>query len=156
MLTQEKLKEKIVYFPNTGKFHNAKTGREVGTADKRGYVKILVNGKSYRAHRLAWLYVHGNFPKNEIDHIDGDRSNNKLKNLRDVTRAVNCMNMPKTDRNTTGFKGVDYFKPAQLYRSRIVKDGKRLFLGYFKTPEEAYKAYCDAGNLHHGDNFHPG
>lgn len=156
MITQEQLKEKLVYFPKTGNFHNASNGKPVGHFDERGYVSVNVNGKSYRAHRLAWLYVYGKMPENEIDHIDGDRGNNKIDNLRDVTRSVNCLNMPKTGRNNTGFKGVDYFKPAELYRARIVKNGKRMFLGYFKTPEEAHKAYCDAGGIYHGNNFHPG
>lgn len=118
-LTQERLKEILSYNPVTGEFtwitraskHNTnKIGKVAGSLHKStGYLRVCIDGTTYLMHRLVWLYVHGNFPKgdkNQIDHIDGDRVNNKLVNLKVCSIAENQRNQKMTIRNTSGVTGV--------------------------------------------------
>ena len=113
-----------------------------------GYVRIRINGKSYRAHRLVFLVHHGYLPK-EIDHIDGNKSNNAIENLRPATHSQNAHNAGKRKDNTSGFKGVTWYKPAKKWLARIKFKGKQNHLGYFDTAEQAYAAYCQAANKLH-------
>lgn len=110
-LTQERLKELLNYNAATGKFTwavtrrgYAKIGSEAGRVNNKGYREISVDGKRYKAHRLAWLYVHGNWPKDQIDHIDRVRDNNSISNLRDVDQSTNLNNTGPQKNNTSGVK----------------------------------------------------
>lgn len=110
-LTQERLKELLHYGPNSGLFMwrvdrrgTAKAGQWAGRTNSKGYVEISVDGKRYKAHRLAWLYTHGVWPKGQIDHKDRDRAGNWIDNLRDVTQSVNLKNTGAQKNNTSGVK----------------------------------------------------
>lgn len=152
------LKSLIRYDAKTGEFerlskssHNAKSG----TVNVHGYRVISLNNKQYYAHRLAWLYVFGEMPKGQIDHINGNRSDNRLDNLRDVSVSTNQQNLRKAQKNSkTGFLGVMYMgekRRGKKYSSAVHHKGKRHNLGYFETPEEAHKAYLIAKRkIHEG------
>ena len=116
MLTQAELKENLIYFPDDGIFmwkvsrRSAKANTIAGGGNKKGYIMIGLNQKQYFAHILAWLYVTGEYPKGDLDHIDGNKQNNSFSNLREATRSQNCMNRKKASNNTTGYKGVSFNK----------------------------------------------
>lgn len=148
-LTAERLREVLDYDPDTGVFTrkvrtgNVKIGDVAGSFNGKGYIRIGIDGRLHRAHRLAWLYVTGEWPKDQIDHINGDRGDNRLANLREVNNAENQHNLRKARAdNTTGFLGVSprYGK----FRAYIMVDGKNKHLGCFPTPEAAHAAYLEA------------
>lgn len=148
-LTQTRLRELLLYDPETGFFTSKSTiGRRTKgfvytRTGSRGYVVIDVDGQRYAAHRLAWLYMHGTDPENYIDHIDGNRSNNRLANLRDVTHSVNMQNQRRAkSHNKPGLLGVG--NNGSGFRARITVDGKVRNLGTYQTPELAHKAYLSA------------
>ena len=150
MLTQSRLKELLSYDHETGIFirisspKSTNIGKTVGTIKNNGYIQILVDKKLYHAHRLAWLYIYGDFPINQIDHINGIRNDNKISNLRLATDSQNKQNRCIGSTNTSGFFGVDFSKSNGRYRARIRLNNKRIFLGYFGTVEEAGSAYHKA------------
>lgn len=154
MLTQAKLKEVLEYNQESGVFirktfsgnyagGKAKIGQIAGSVDERGYIRIRVCGKKYRAHRLAWMYVYGEMPAG-IDHINGIKSDNRICNLRPATQVENSQNRAVHSKNTTGYAGVYFYKQTQKYKAQIGFNNKRYAIGYFETPEEAYKAYLQA------------
>lgn len=107
-----------------------------------------VDGRLYYLHRLAWLYVYGVWPV-EIDHIDGNKANNKLSNLRDVSHAQNMQNMSKKSKAASGLKGAYFHPDCKMWQAKIRYQNKTKSLGYFKTPEEANAMYLQAkSNLH--------
>ena len=149
--TQSRLKELLHYDQETGVFtwlvnrrNRQVAGHVAGCLSKAsGYISIGVDLKMYQAHRLAWLYVNGVWPKNEIDHIDGIKSNNKISNLRKATRSLNVQNQKKAHANSSsGFLGAH--KYGSKWRAKIGLNGKKIFLGYFATPQEAHSAYITA------------
>lgn len=148
-LTAERAREVLDYDPDTGVFRRlvAKggqwSGAIAGYLQPNGYWYICVDGRKYLAHRLAWLITNGAFPADQIDHIDGDRANNRLANLREATNAGNQQNIRRAHRdNTTGFLGASPNK--NRFRAHIRVDGERRHLGTFGTPEQAHAAYLDA------------
>lgn len=137
MLTQARLKEFLAYDPETGVFTNIKSGKgrkPVGSvADsphKDGYTTSMIDGKNYMHHRIAWLYVHGIFPPDDIDHINGLRSDNRLCNLRAARRFENCQN--------TESAGV-WFE-AGKWRASLAVQGEKHYLGRHSTKVEAEAA----------------
>jgi hypothetical protein len=144
MLNQKRLKELLSYDPETGLFtwkvsfsSRARAGCSAGTINGSGYMRIMLDKKSYRSHGLAWLYVHGVWP-DVIDHIDGVRHHNFISNLRDTTQSGNIQNFIKpTARNTSGFLGVSFHKGAGKYAAQIRDGDTRHFIGLFITAEEA-------------------
>ena len=148
MLTQARLKEFFHYDLDTGLFTRVKSagcsakGSIVGTSHNDGYLSMEIDKKGYLLHRLAWLYVIGSFPEFEIDHIDGDRKNNKLANLRQANDLENAQNRKLPLNNTSGYVGV-FFKDKKWY-AKIDVNKKRYFLGYHKTAELAHEAYKEA------------
>lgn len=152
LITQEQLKELLSYDPETGVFvwlvstsNRVKAGDVAGTfkADS-GYIFISALGHIYRAHRLAWLYMTGEWPPNQIDHINCVRDDNRWSNLREATNAQNQANKgPRCD-NSTGFKGVRFDQDRQKFRARVKLNGKEYHLGRFGTAEEAHAAYVAA------------
>lgn len=159
-LTAERLRELLHYDPETGLFtwlvhrQRNRAGTIAGSAHSMGYVEIGVSGSSYLAHRLAWLYVHGAWPVGDIDHINGNRSDNRISNLRDVTKVVNMQNRrAATTNNISGLMGVSK-SSAKLPRwfSRIQDNsGKMRYLGTFETPDLAHAAYVNAKReMHEG------
>lgn len=158
-LTAERLRELLHYEPETGIFlwkkvtgRKAVIGMEPGWIDKDGYRLVSLDGARYRAHRLAWLYVHGVMPCFDIDHINGQRADNRIANLRDVSRVVNMQNLKKArSDSSSGYLGVERHKASGLWLARIKVGGIRKSLGYHKTPEAAHAAYLDAKRkLHEG------
>jgi HNH endonuclease/AP2 domain len=140
-------RSKLSYDPESGLLHwrhpkkGLAAGSTAGSVTARGYVRICLNKNRYSAHRLAWLIVHGDLPKGELDHINGIRSDNRLINLRPATRQQNGMNMKNSGRNKTGYKGV-YRRSSGKWAAQIMVGGKTKTLGAFQTPQDAHKAYC--------------
>jgi hypothetical protein len=141
-ITQERLKELLHYDKNTGLF--MKSGRKVGWVNEGGYIRIDLDRKKYYAHRLAWLYVHGSFPKFQIDHINGCKEDNKISNLRDVQDFENKQNRGGNKNNRSGYVGVYFDTSINRYRARIGINGKQRNLGSYETPWEAHEAYKKA------------
>ena len=144
MITQARLKKLIKYDPETGVFrwkvattNSVKAGDVAGCKNPYGYIQIRIDGKIYRAHRLAWLFVHGYFPEHQIDHANGVRDDNRLCNLREVTQACNMQNCKKQINNSTGMPGVYWNKAAGKYLAQIWIHGKHKYLGYYDDLENA-------------------
>ena len=161
-LTQSSLKQALSYDPETGIFRRKKTsggwpaGKEVGSKEWYGHIRIKINRRKYYAHRLAWLYVYGEWPTKFLDHIDGNPSNNSIANLRLATNQQNQRNCRKYVSNTSGLKGVSEVKSEGRWKAQIRINGRRTYLGIFDTPEEAHEAYCAAGRKHFGEFFNDG
>lgn len=140
-----------------GRWGEIPAGTTVGGLDDMGYVRITIGrGRRYRAHRLAWFYVTGEWPIGDIDHIDGNRSNNCFANLRAVSRQVNLQNRKKRNPLNTksGLIGAVWSEAAKRWTSRIRAGGKLVYLGLFDTPEEAHNAYVAAKRrLHEGNTL---
>src|SRR5262249_27099557 len=144
--------------PCTGEFtwlvNAGRHGRVGGAAghldESQGYVLVGICGESYRAHRLAWFYVHGQWPPQEIDHINGNRADNRIANLRLATDAENAWNASRRSDNSTGYKGVSMYKNGK-FMAYVHKGRKRHHLGYFDTPEAAHAAYVKAAAELHGE-----
>lgn len=160
MLTQHRLQELFSYSPDTGLFTRlvarrgprGHVGAIAGSAHHCGYQHITVDNKPYTASHLAWLYLYGYLPRTWIDHIDGDRANNRASNLREVDSTRNAWNRKMQRNNTTGVKGVTKVKSQQVWTASLrVGCGKRLFLGRFKTVDEAAAAVAGARRMYHGE-----
>lgn len=141
------------YDPDTGVFtrrvarSNTKAGDQVGTLCADGYMRVLVDYRRYLVHRLAWLYVYGEFPVSQLDHKNGTRSDNRIANLRQATSGENSQNIKVRTSNPSGKLGVS--RHAGKWRAAIAVNGKRRHLGRFSTPEEAAQAYAEAkASLH--------
>jgi len=152
------IEDQITYDPDTGLFkwleptYPKKPGWISGSQKGNGYLRIKVNQQQHAAHRLAWYLMHGKWPDNMIDHIDGNPLNNKLNNLRDVSSFVNQQNRKKAQRSSlTGLIGVTEKRPGRYY-ARITADGERKCLGTFDTPEQAHQAYLEAKRKYHKGN----
>ena len=156
---QERLQELFEYSVTTGQFTRRKgfPGVSVGDVAGRvnrttGYRVIDVDCDRYAAHRLVWMWVTGEDPGDQdIDHIDGCRTNNAWHNLRLATRSQNHCNRGPQANGTSGFKGVCFFKPRQKWRARLNVGYVEHHLGYFDTPEEAHAAYLAAAERLHGE-----
>jgi len=159
-LTYDRLREVLIYYPNSGEFiRKITTGRhdrwKAGTIaahkPKDDYPSVSIDGISYLAHRLAWFYMTGKWPKEEIDHRDLDRANNRWSNLREATHAENCRNVLKRKNNKSGFKGVNWCKQVKKWVAKIRVNNKRIFLGAFSNKEEAAAAYECASKKYYGE-----
>lgn len=142
--------EVLGYDPKTGLFtwlEGTKMGRrgkgQVAGTLCNGYIHICYKRKFYYAHRLAWLYVYGKLPDGVIDHINGNKSDNRILNLRDVTNSQNLQNQTKGQRGNK-ILGVSWCKIKNKWRARIKADGKQLLIGYFDNTEDAEQAYLKA------------
>jgi hypothetical protein len=149
MLDQKILKSILNYNPETGIFTWRKKpskqiniGSIAGTKNHYGYVEICVDSKKYQSHRLAWLYVHGFGPEQQIDHINGDRSDNRICNLRDVSHTVNNCNQ-KIHREGK-LPGCTFLSRVKKWQAQVKINGQCKYLGCYKTQQEAHKAYTRA------------
>ena len=157
-LTAQQLRELFHYNAETGVFtrlvqtsNRVKVGDVAGCKSGGGYVTISVFGRQCSAHRLAWLYVHGTWPVADIDHINGNPSDNRAANLRDVSRRVNKQNQRRAHiTSTSGMLGAAADRGR--WQARIRVDGKQRYLGNFDTPDLAHAAYLDAKRLLHEGN----
>lgn len=143
-ISQNKLKELLKYDPDTGNFiwlancpFNLKPQTRAGYRNSQEYVMITIRGTAYSAHRLAWLYMTGRWPKNQIDHINHIRFDNRFENLREVTLQENHQNLSINIRNKTGVLGVSWDKNRLRWRARIGIGGKDISLGFTKNFNEA-------------------
>jgi hypothetical protein len=166
-LTQKKLRKLLHYDEKTGVFtwlyrptNSVHIGDIAGSPDKDGYILIHVNGQRHSAHRLAFLYMTGSFPKEDTDHKDGNPSNNAWSNLREATTTQNLRNRRIQSNNTSGLKGIHKHKIKSKWtgqwRARIKVKDKQLHLGLFDTPEAAHQAYVKAAEKHFGEFANPG
>ena len=149
MLTQERLKELIRYYPETGSFvwidtrRNRNGSSPPGHVTKRGYTTISIDSRSYMAHVLAWIYCHGVRPNMFIDHINCVKSDNRISNLREVSKSENSQNI-KVARTTSKTKLLGVSPNWNKFMSRICVGGKQYYLGLFDTAEQAHSAYIEA------------
>jgi len=134
--TQEVLMQELHYNPITGVFKRLAGKNVTSKTNSAGYNTIMVAGHSYLAHRLAWLYVYGVFP-NMIDHIDGNRTNNIITNLRDVSYKENQRNLTIASNNTSGVTGVSFNKERCKWEAKIQVNGKTIHLGRYRDKEDA-------------------
>lgn len=164
MLTAELLRELLDYDRETGIFTwridrqgGARAGRVAGSFGGHKYQRIHVAGELHYAHRLAWLYVTGEWPSDQIDHIDRDKANNSFANLRPATCSQNGANSGPRKKNTSGYKGVSLHKRTNKWVAYIRAPGRQTStnLGYFDTPEAANEAYCAAAEKHYGEFAKP-
>lgn len=146
-ITQERLKELLLYHPETGEFTRKICQRSmgdlslVGCKNSQGYVQISLDDTAYLGHRLAWLYIYGEFPLLGVDHKDRNKCNNRIDNLREATKQLNSFNSGVSQANSSGYRGVGYHKPSGKFRARIMINYKDIHLGMFITALEASKAY---------------
>ena len=156
-LTQERLKELLHYDPETGAWTwlvdrgGARKGKRAGCLAPNGYWYVRVNGYLHLSHRLAFLYMLGKLPDDEVDHINCLPSDNRWTNLRPCTRTQNEYNSGPRRNNKTGMKGVYFCKRRQRFISRIRDKGKHRWLGQFLTATEAAAAYNVAAIQLHGE-----
>lgn len=158
--SQQLLQELFNYSPVTGIFtrrkarsNRVKVGEVAGCySDSSGYVQISVNKKVYRAHQLAWIYVHGTPPIGYLDHINGDKHDNRIANLRLATAQQNAANSRRPSHNrSSGVKGVTWFRPVKKWMAHITIDQRQIYLGYFTDKEDAIKARLDAAERYFGE-----
>lgn len=147
-LTKEIVLELLEYVPETGALlqkkprPKVKVGSIAGVVTPYGYRYIQLSGRKYAAHRLVWLIEHGRFPDLELDHIDGNKLNNQIGNLREVNRKQNCENKGVQKNNQLGIRGVSYKPRLRKYVAQIQHNGVNKHLGVFETPHEAQAAYA--------------
>lgn len=153
-LTHERLSEVLDYDPRTGHFKwKVSTAHRVSIGDRAGatcgsYVSIRIDGTLYRAHRLAWFMINKVWPVGRIDHIDRNGMNNAIANLREVTAKQNAENSTWRRDNTSGYRGVVKRADCKRWVAQFGHNGKRIYIGIFKTPEEAAAAYKAATTQH--------
>ena len=157
-LTAEYLRSILHYSPETGIFTRkvrtsprVKVGDVAGCPDGGGYMQIRVQSRLYLAHRLAWLHVYGVWPEDQLDHINRNRSDNRIANLREVTNKQNLQNAGKYSHNTSGHSGVSWYKRDSKWIAHIRHNQKLIHLGCFATIEEAVAARKAAEKLYWSD-----
>ena len=123
-------------------------GKEAGCIGDRGYSRIVINNKMYRTHRIIFLMHHGYLPT-EIDHIDGDKLNNKIENLRSATRSQNLLNKKISSKNTSGVKGVSWSKDRNKWEVQMYVNGTKKFVGRFDDLEVAKAMAISFREKHH-------
>jgi len=150
----ECIRESLKYDAETGLFtwvlprKCVRVGALAGDVNNRGYARLTFNRRCYQSHRLAWFYVHNRWPK-MIDHIDGNKLNNRIENLREVTSSQNRQNLRTANRDSkTGFLGVTKL-PNGRFMAQIGFSGKTKYIGMFGTPESAHEAYLSFKRLLH-------
>jgi len=164
MISQKELKQALNYDPDTGLFtwlsrrgpvnKGDLAGCETKTSERANtpYIYICVNGKNYLAHRLAWLYVYGEFPEFNIDHDDGCGTNNRISNLLDAPQSSNTKNRRLQKNNCSGINGVTWDISHLKWRAYIGSEGKTINLGLFDTIFDAACIRKSAQNKH---KYHP-
>lgn len=157
-ITAEELKKMLRYDEKTGLFTwlitsgNAVVNKVAGTCGT-GYRIITIKQRYWKAHRLAWLYVYGELPHGMLDHINGDKDDNRISNLRECTRAQNALNSKARTTNKLGTKGISMTKSGN-FRVRIHKNGKETLIGTFDCIEKAKQEYAKAAKEVYGDFYH--
>jgi len=143
MITSKECRNALCYEIESGIFTRTSgrhSGSIAGGINADGYVQIYVHGKLYYAHRLAWLYVYGEWPSGQLDHVDGNRINNAIANLRIASQAENMKNTALRSDNKSGVTGVCRPKTSDKWLAQIEVEGKNIFLGRFSDFESAVNA----------------
>jgi hypothetical protein len=155
-LTTARLHELLRYDPSTGVFTwrmsrgSRAAGQTTGAVNSHGYVLIGLDGTIWKAHQLAWLYVTGEWPREWIDHRDGDKANNRFTNLRLASFGINAQNRRTANRGArAGLLGVCATSAGRWQAAIVIPGDKRRYIGVFDTPEEAHAAYVEAKRQHH-------
>lgn len=158
MLTAESVRALLAYNPETGDFLRKEgvpgvcaPGDVAGSTTKRGYRLIVIGRRGYFAHRLAWLWMTGEWPAEQVDHKNRNRTDNRWSNLRAATNAQNQANVGLQKNNKSGFKGVFFKKSHSKWCALVGVDGKQKHLGYFDSPEKAHAAYASAAGQLFGE-----
>lgn len=155
MLTIERLKRLLHYDPDTGVFTYRETrgrclrGTVSGKRHAGGYWRVSIDRKIYQAHRLAWFYVFEEWPNGDIDHINLDKVDNRISNLRIATPSENQANTSKRTKTLAALKGVTWHKCGK-WQASVKVSGRAIYLGLFDTPEAAHIAYCAAAKVAFG------
>ncbi len=145
MITQERLKELFDYRED-GEFIRkvnkgpAKAGSVAGDIDLLGYGRINVDGKRCKTHRLVWMWHHGYFPENYLDHINRKSADNRIENLREVSQSCNMRNVGNRSTNTSGAKGICWSKTSGKWQAQMMVNGKTIYLGTYDSFKEAVQA----------------
>lgn len=147
-LSLQRMREVIACDPTAGLLSWKASGKVAGCRRRDGYLAVRIDRRLYLAHRLVWLYARGEWPAEHIDHINGDRSDNRIENLRDVSPHVNSQNR-RTVRKETQSTYLGVWKNHKGWQAVLTVAGARRCLGTFKTPEEAHAAYVAAKRVHH-------
>ncbi len=160
VISHSRLLEVLAYDPGTGEFrrkistaHRVTPGDVAGCVTRSGYVVIRIDNELFQAHRLAWFYVYGMWPTDDLDHINRQKSDNRLANLREVDARENAANTELFRNNTSGFRGVTYHKDRSKWVAQIKKNSRTKYIGIFSTKEAAYSAYLDEAKRHFGAAF---
>lgn len=147
-INQSELKESLYYNPDTGEFYRYSTGRVVTAVNNTGYIHININGKKYLGHRLAFLYMTGKFPEEDVDHINGNRTDNRFSNLRVATKAQNNLNRKLNNNSSSGVKGVTFNKKLNKWLVQLQINKQKMYFGVYSdfelaelVSEEAIKKY---------------
>ncbi len=157
-ISQEYLKSILRYEPDTGVFtrliattNSVKVGDVAGDITPDGYIRIRVKGRRYSAHRLAFIYMKGAFPDDQVDHINQIKNDNAWENLRACTQSQNQGNAGTRRDNTSGYKGVSWHKRRNKWMAAMKVEGKSIHLGYFEDLNEAARAYNQAALKYFGE-----
>lgn len=154
-ITQQHLAELLQYDPETGVFTwlvsrgNARRGAIAGTKHPAGYVVIVLLGRKYRAHHLAWLATTGSLPDGQLDHKNTNRADNRISNLRISSQRQNTYNSSLRSNNKSGVKGVHWHQSSGLWRAVITVEGKKIYLGKFEELSQAVAVIEHARSEHH-------
>lgn len=155
-LTVESIRRLVSYDAETGTFtrlvpggNGVKAGDRTGYVNAGGYVVLSLCDQKLYAHRVAWLLTHGEWPTKFIDHIDGDKQNNRIENLRNVSNQLNTQNIRAARGASSGLLGAYWDKQKSKWMSLIMTNGRSKFLGYHQTPEGAHAAYMNAKSTMH-------
>jgi hypothetical protein len=158
MLSIEALRAVVAYDHSTGQVvwiarsgKKSRIGQPVGSAHSQGYREASILGHRLFVHRVVWALMTGAWPVGLIDHINGDRADNRWSNLRLATPQMNSANMRRRPNNRSGFKGVVRGRNGEKWLAFIHVSGKTQYLGTHKTPEEAHQTYLEAAKRHFGD-----
>jgi hypothetical protein len=157
-MTLDELRRYMTYDPETGVFvrtglvkTSKRAGSVVGRIDQKGYRVTMIRYHYYLLHRVAWLFHYGQWPPADIDHINGDRADNRISNLRLATRKENSRNRKLHYTNTSGFRGVTWDRSKMRWKAKITVNGKSRTLGNYVDIADAAAAYEKAAAVHYGE-----